>query len=262
MSSKVSTINSDKIRVRIGVLIEQAPWAPGAGGVASTEPDSFAGARAALVLVALQIYPVLVRKFPDVAITKLCESHPKDCVTGVANGMAVRTEVDATAAPPDTPPQRVQVWIPVRSESSNKLLEPMSVRLCVWYALLKCTNSVRGETALLAGARELEKEWRDVYSTKVPLDVIHLVWMGVISEEWVKEHTAAVGSNAASIGSALGLWWPPPQQAITFVEMQRQRAELKEVRSAVHAAEMGIRREMIAQAALSRTSSLQQTPPK
>ena len=270
------TMNIEKIRARFGVVIEQAPYVAGVGGLASTESSSFAGARALLVLLALQTYPMLVRRFPDIAITVLAEAHPKDGVTGVAGAMAVRFEEDTSPAPADTPARRLRVWLPVRSATAAlKLIEPSVIRSCLWRALTGATRVVRGEAAIAAAAAELEKEWRDTLSSKVPLDVAHLVWMGVIHEKWAEEYQKATGSAgavAASQGAAVGLWWPPPASAITFAEMQRQRTDLREMRAEIKVAEAGEKREVIARAALLRvtgvtlasssTSTSTSTPPK
>ena len=247
------TMNIDKLRARFGVIIEQAPYIAGSGGLASTEPDSFAGARALLVLLALQTYPLIVRKFPDVAITMLAEAHPKDGVTGVAGEMAVRFEEDKSPATPDTPLRRLHVWLPVRSATASlKLLDIGVIRGCLWRALSSATRQLRGEAALAAASSELEKEWRDSFSLKVPLDVMHLVWMGVIQENWTDEYRKKAGAAVGSNGAAVGLWWPPSATALTFQEMQRQRTEVKELRENIKAAEEIEKREVIARASLLR----------
>ena len=83
-------LNSERLAERINAIVEQAPYHPGGGGLASTDRNSYAEARALLVLVSLQAYPVLVRRFPTMCIKSLFEAHPKDGTTGVADEAAVK----------------------------------------------------------------------------------------------------------------------------------------------------------------------------
>lgn len=304
---------SEKLRERIENIIEQPPFHPGGGGLASTDKDSYAEARALLVLAALQAYPVMVRRFPNLRIKQLFEAHPGDGITGVADEKAVKVFFLELPLPPPvawrehlSPQSRVQllsgggaqdsspepppstasaeihcrVDIPVRSSRTGKCMEPGAVRKNLLRALLMAEAGVRGygsEGELASATAALEDEYRAKYYDNAPKDLVHLFWMHIVSnsttlvEEFDKYFTDAGKARAVARGikqqefeefpgivrtetrgSAVGLWWPVPSTAITYLEMQKERSELKEALNAVKQAEAGESRELRLRAALQR----------
>jgi hypothetical protein len=102
----------------------------------------------------------------------------------------------------------------------------------------------------------LEKQFEAEFKIKVPTDILHLKWMGVVPEDYVRQYNIAVGLEKAPDataptspghtttggvaivtgadmmafrGSAVHLWWPPVPEAVTFQEMKEQREVLKAV---------------------------------
>jgi hypothetical protein len=328
-------LNSERLAERINAIVEQAPYHPGGGGLASTDRNSYAEARALLVLVSLQAYPVLVRRFPTMCIKSLFEAHPKDGTTGVADEAAVKVFFlesssassassssssstlaledgsmgggggnDSTPAsimarsagerlgsqapaPPPGPTFAInlRVDIPVRSSLTGKLLEIGAIRRYMWRALLLGEAGKRGmsEGDIGGGVAGLEEEYRAKYFDHAPKDVVHLLWMKIIRDsivgdferhfeekERARQEAAKIlgessgggsgGGNPGLVrsetrGSAVGLWWPVPSGAITFVEMQKERVELKSAMAAVKVAEADEARQVRLAAALKRQSS-------
>ena len=321
-------LNREKLRERIESIVEQPPFHPGSGGLASTDKDSYAEARALLVLVALQVFPVMVRRFPKLRIKQLFEGHPRDGVTGVADEASVKVFfLDAPLPPPPSwrehlsPQARLslgggggpeaspssepttstalttssvtsaaytesaevylRVDIPVRSSTTGKCLEPSIVRKYMLRALLMAEAGKRGvgsEGELAAATAALEEEYRVKYLENAPRDIVHLFWMHIIDNSLTlagefeayfqnkeKARVTARGTEQQGVGgvfpgmvrtetrgSAVDLWWPVPPTAITYVEMLREREELKSVLTACKEAEKGEARELRLQAALKR----------
>ena len=319
-SAPSSFLNAARLSERIGTIVEQPPFVTGAGGVASTDRDSYAHARALLTLVAFQAYPVLVRRFPQLRVWSLLESHHDDGTSGVAGHANVRVRFveagqgregmevslaggaalvtaealaapggggggggasssSASASPPASLPLTwVRIEIPCRSRLTGKLLEFVDVRRFMWRALAQGAASKAGLSEAQASeeVEALEREYRDKYFASAPQDVTHLVWMGVMNRDYVAEHdafVAAVAQPKAEKGSlqrglsdvhgvhrtdhrssAVGLWWPAREGSITFAEMQRQRAALKEAVAVAKVAEAEEKRLLQMRAAEKRMS--------
>ena len=292
-------LNAKKLSERIGSLVEQPPFVSGGGGYAATDRDSFAHARAQLVLVAFQAYPVLVRKFPQLRIWSLLESHPQDGTTGVADSANVRVrpvnatqgreglevslaggvappteqalaslagggsgaEAAASGAAPEQQLVTLRVDIPCRSSATGKVLGIGDIRRYMWRALIlgAATKAGLSESQVAEEVEALEGEYRARYFDHAPQDVAHLVLMGVLAERYVEEYAAFVTAvvqpreekNGIQRGlsdvhgvnrtehrsSAVGLWWPVREGAITFAEMQHQKALLAAAQEAARVAE-------------------------
>ena len=236
-STAVARIDVSKLVAKIAVIVEQPTYVPGQGGLSSTDPASYGMSRASLVLAAFQVIPLMAKTFPSIVITSLNENHPGDVITGVGG---VRVEPDSG------PPEAVsagkkffRVLLPTRSTATSKPLEASDIRRNLLRGLVVANGST-GEDVIARETAELEKIWNATYRERVPLDVVHLVWMGVLSKNWAQEHmditglSIAQGSANAALagagrGSAVKLWWPPTPDSLTFAEMQKQRAELRQV---------------------------------
>ena len=300
MSSPSTLLPSAKLAERIQTLVEQPPFISGGGGYAATDRSSFAEARALLTLVAFQAYPVLVRRYPQLRIWSLLESHPQDGTTGVADsanvrcrpveagqgregyevslaggaapvpGLAAEASTPASAAAASSgsseaalPLVHLRVELPLRSSATGRVLEIGEIRRHMWRALLLGVAGKGGqsEAQLSEGVEAQEREFRDKYFPSVPQDVVHLVWMGVLRPNYVEEFEAYVASVAqpkegrGSVSktdhrsSAVGLWWPPREGAVTYVEMQRQRREKKAAEEALKVVEAEEVRELRRRAA-------------
>lgn len=243
-SAAAGTHYGEKLTAIIQTIVEQRPFEPGEGGVASTDPLSFAAARAQLVLLAFQAYPMLrEERFKHLRVCSLVESHPLDGTTGVADEAAVKVQFRDQAEQQ----KGLDIHIPVRSSRDGKLqVQEIGVlRKFMWRALVLGATGVfgRSEGELAAEAEALEKLYREKFFDKAPKDVVHLVYMGVMAQNYTQEHAAFVDARVQAAAaknapqgrapraeprcSALGLWWPVPKTAITFAQMQQQQAELK-----------------------------------
>jgi hypothetical protein len=263
LSSGVARIDVSKLVAKVSVIVEQPTFAPGQGGLSSTDPASYGMSRASLVLAAFQVIPLMAKNFPSIVITSLNESHPGDVITGVGG---VRVEPDS--GPPDAVAEGkkfFRVLIPTRSAATAKPLEAGDIRRNLLRGIV-VANGALGEDVIARETAALEKTWIATYRERVPLDVVHLVWMGVLGKAWAQEHlditglSAAQGSANAAFagagrGSAVKLWWPPTPDALTFAEMQKQRAELRQVVAESKAIQAVEDREMRAKAAEQRLAA-------
>jgi hypothetical protein len=117
---------------RVRAIAEQQPFSAEHGGLASTDAGSFAQSRATLVLLAVQAYPILVRRFPTLRVESLRESHPKDGVSDVAIigvphpdfGEAVVAVVTADRA--DLDPAQIEA---VATEKLARFKQPKAIRI-------------------------------------------------------------------------------------------------------------------------------------
>jgi hypothetical protein len=309
-------LNAKKLSERIMTIVEQPPYVTGGGGTASTDKDSFAQARAQLVLVALQAYPMMVRRFPNLRIWSLLESHSQDGTTGVAGGAAVRARpveagqgregmevclaggaapvtAEALSAPLSgagggagggssaaaaAPVINIRVELPCRSAATGRVLEISDVRKHMWRALLlgEAQKAGLSESELAEGAEALEKQYRAQFFAHAPQDVSHLVLMGVMNVDYVAEYQGLVSRVAQPVeergtvqrgltdyhgvikieakSSAVNLWWPVREGAITFAEFQRQREALREANALAKQLEAVEVRQLRAEAAERRLS--------
>jgi len=257
----------------VAVIVEQPSFQAGAGGLASTDPASFAMSRAALVLAAVQVYPLMVKHaaLARVRITVLSESDPMKFITGVADGSNVRVEPAAAPAGAPADAVYVRVHIPTRSHVAAKLLEAGDVRRSLLRALAVAGGLAVGDAPLARAADALERAWTADFKQRVPLDIVHLKLMGVLPPDWVEAHARATGldkaAGAATVaraehatGSAVGLWWPVTPHALTFDEMLKQRAELKEALAETKAMQTHEDRETRARAAEARLAAAGGSP--
>lgn len=272
-------LNVPKLRARIANVIEQPAFDVEGGGLASTDPSSYANARALLVLAAFQLFPYIVKRMPEeFQIVSLNEAHPADAVTGVSS-VRIRWEHSASSSATSSTSgggggggsgsaatSKATVWIPVRSQQNNRLLQPSDVRRHGFRALGLCSGLSAG-AALDAWIAECEEEFHTKYKAAVPTDVVHLIRMGVMPHNYVAEYDAAVGAGrgggsdtaaaassgsattatggavaaatsptkGASRGAAMTLWWPPPATAVTFAEAMAAHREAVAVRAVVEA---------------------------
>lgn len=123
-------LNWEKIKAKIGSIVEEAPYVVGRGGLACTDKESYAGARASLILVALQTYPVLMmrKEFPeDFRISSIIEVDPRVKLSH-SNAVFIRPDLDGN-------PNHICVAIPCRSEASLKLLLPDEILKRMFRAL-------------------------------------------------------------------------------------------------------------------------------
>jgi len=264
------SLPSDKLSERIRTIIEQPPFDPDHGGLASTERESFALSRATLALLAMQAFPVLARRFPSLRVVSLRESHPKDGVSDVSGEAAIRvTQLGAGEAGT----VRVNLEVPTRSARSMKLLDIATIRKHLWRTLVIAADPLsREEAALRAGVESLEAEFAKM-EANVPRTLEHLKWMGVLPHDFVEEYERTLGADSrarspprgaaggggggggggtgggAPITPALSLWWPPRPGCLNWKETLLQQQELAKALAELKVAEKAEMREKMAAAA-------------
>jgi hypothetical protein len=157
---------------RIGSVIELTPAA------LAVTAANHAEARAALVLLALQVYPLLRRHFEHLRIAAIYEADPLHS-----------TMPEAVGVQPTGEPNTFVFRIPLRSAAVlNQVLDERAVRRKFYRALGLATGVAHD--ALEAFIVGMDGDFVEQYGARVPRDRIHLIKMGVMSKDWQADYEA------------------------------------------------------------------------
>jgi hypothetical protein len=163
-------------------LIELGPYVAGKGddastGIAVTE-NNHAEARAHLVLLALQVYPLLHKHVPDLRISVLYEMDPREMTT--TSGRAPIAKIRRYTKDD----KNVIIYIALRNRQFvNRLLQPIDMIANLLHAIGLCVRPTDPDGM----AHELMQEFKTHYAARVPKTFGHLVVMGALPADYMTQ---------------------------------------------------------------------------
>jgi hypothetical protein len=161
-------------------LIEQGPYVAGKGddastGIAVTE-NNYAEARAHLVLLTLQLYPLLHKHVPQLRISVLYEMDPREVERNKGPIAKIRRYTQD--------PNNVVMYISLRNRQFvNRLLQPIDMIANLLYAVGLCVRPADPDGL----AHDLMADFKAHYAARVPKTVGHLVTMGALPADYMAQ---------------------------------------------------------------------------